>query len=129
MRRFLVIKSAGILGVAGLAACLIAAAPAANTDEGQALFKTQCSICHASVAGKTGLGPSLAGVTGRKAGTLAGFAYSPAMKARASKWDKATLDKFLTDPRTAIPGNRMIFAGQKDAAKRAALVAYLATLK
>ncbi len=118
------------LAIAGLAVFATAtAAPTGNTAAGMQAFKTQCSICHATVPGKFGLGPSLAGVVGRKPGSLAGFNYSPAMKAAKGKWDKPALDRFLTDPRAAIPGNRMTFAGQKDAAKRADLIAYLVTLK
>lgn len=100
-------------------------APAA----GQAVFKAQCAMCHAVVAGKNGLGPSLAGVLNRKPGAVPGFAYSGPMKAYKGKWDAKTLDKFLASPGTTIPGSRMAYAGQKDATRRAALVAYLATLK
>jgi len=102
---------------------------APNATAGQAVFKAQCSMCHTVVKGKNGLGPSLAGVLGRKPGSAPAFMYSPPMRAMNAKWDKVTLDRFITDPRTAVPGNRMIFVGQKDAAKRADLIAYLATLK
>ncbi|MBX9896785.1 MAG: c-type cytochrome [Qipengyuania sp.] len=107
---------------------LARAAPPAPAN-GSALYKAQCAMCHSTISGRNMLGPSLAGVANRKAGSVAGFAYSPAMKKSKLKWDKATLDRYLADPRKTVPGTKMIYAGQKDAAKRAALVAYLMTLK
>ena len=44
-------------------------------------------------------------------------------------WDKATLDKYLTDPQATVPGTKMIFLGIKDAGDRSALIDYLAGLK
>lgn len=104
------------------------AAPAA-TSNGQALFKVQCAACHGITPGKKGIGPSLAGASGRKAGAVPGFAYSPAMKKSNLKWDKANLDRLLADPRKTVPGTKMVYVGQKDPAKRSALVQYVLTLK
>jgi cytochrome c len=71
-------------------------------------------------------GPSLAGVIGRKAGTLAGFKrYSPVMKSSHVMWNEKTLNSWLTNPDAFIPGTRMIFRGIPDGAIRADLVAYL----
>lgn len=122
-----------VLAAAALLPAMLAsgtgrAAPPAAAN-GQALYKTQCAACHATTPGKKGIGPSLAGVPGRKAGAVAGFAYSPAMKKSNLKWDKANLDRFLADPRKTVPGTKMVYAGQKDAAKRSALVQYVLTLK
>lgn len=89
----------------------------------------QCVSCHAVEAGKNGLGPSLAGVFGRKAGTGAGFVYSEAMKASGLTWDEATLDEYLTAPMKKVPGTKMSYAGLSDAAKRQELIAYLKALK
>lgn len=116
------IATYGLIGGAQLQA----APPAPN---GQALFKTQCAACHATVAGKKSLGPSMAGIANRQAGTVPGFAYSPAMKNSKLKWDRKSLDRYLANPRTTVPGTKMMFAGQKDAAKRSALVQYLLSLK
>lgn len=120
--------------IAAAAFVPMALAPSASNAapapaNGQALYKAQCAMCHSTVAGKKGVGPSLAGIANKKAGSLPGFAYSPAMKNSKLKWDKATLNRFLADPRKAVPGTKMIYARQKDAGKRAALVAYLASLK
>ena len=98
----------------------VAAAPAAFA---------QCSSCHSVQAGRNMLGPSLHGVTGRKAGSLAGFSYSPAMAAAVLTWDTATLDRFIAAPQTVVPGTRMSYAGMRDPAQRKAVMEYLSTLK
>jgi cytochrome c2 len=112
-----------LLGGGAPATAQTAAAP------GAALFKSQCALCHTTVAGKNGLGPSLAGVSGRRAGSVAGFNYSPAMAGAKITWNRQSLDAMIADPRKTVPGTRMIFAGQKDPAKRAQIVDYLLTLR
>jgi len=87
-----------------------------------------CAACHSS-DGTNGLGPSLKGVVGRKAGSAAGFRYSPAMKKTATTWDEKSLDNFLADTQKAIPGNTMPFPGVPDAAQRAEIIAYLKSVK
>lgn len=127
MPQLLLILVPASAALALLPATVLAAAPAA--PNGQALFKTQCAMCHSTVPARNMLGPSLAGVANRKAGSAPGFAYSPAMKSAKLKWDRTTLDRFLAEPKKTVPGTKMVYAGQKDAAKRAALVSYLGTLK
>ena len=75
---------------------------------------------------KNGIGPSLAGIVGKKAGGVAGFNYSPAMKASDLTWDVATLDSYLTDPQKKLPGNKMPFPGLKTENERSSVIAYLA---
>lgn len=89
----------------------------------------QCQVCHSTERGKNMIGPSLAGIVGRKAAIEPGFAYSPALKAKKLTWDKATLDKWLTNPMAMVPGTRMTYAGLANPAQRQGLIAYLATLK
>ncbi|MEY4500336.1 MAG: hypothetical protein RIS52_226 [Pseudomonadota bacterium] len=126
----MIARTIASLSLAGLVVLgAIAAKPAANPVSGLALYKMQCAMCHAVVAGKNGVGPSLAKFYGRKPALAPGFAYSPAMKAFKGKWDAATLDRFLSDPRVAVPGTKMTYLGQKDPTKRADLIAYLATLR
>lgn len=108
---------------------LLAAPSRADPVAGQTQFKMQCAMCHAVEVGKKGLGPSLAGVVGRKSGSVAGFAYSPAMSGANLKWDRKSLDGYLANPRGFMPSNRMAFAGQQDAKKRTDIIDYLATLK
>jgi cytochrome c len=87
-----------------------------------------CAACH-SVDGASGLGPSLKGVMGRKAGAASGFTFSPAMKRSGITWDDKTLDAFLADPQKAVPGNTMPFPGVPDASQRTEIIKYLNTVK
>jgi cytochrome c len=106
-----------------------AGAPRAqDAAAGEAVFKTQCGICHSIVAGKNMIGPSLFGVVGRKAGGIPGFHYSAANKDSGLTWDAATLNRYLTNPQAVVPGTIMPYAGLKDDTKRADLIAYLSTL-
>jgi len=88
----------------------------------------QCTACHSTAPGKTIIGPSLAGVYGRKAGAVAGFQYSDAMKGSGLAWNTGNLDSFLANPAGKVPGTLMGFAGIKDAAQRKAVIDYLKTL-
>ena len=90
----------------------------------------QCAACHVvKKDAPHGLGPNLWGVYGTKAGELADYNFSPAMKASGLVWDDAGLDAYLTSPRTAVPGTKMSYAGMADAAKRAEIIAYLKASK
>ena len=83
----------------------------------------KCKICHSlDKGGPNRVGPNLFGVFGRKAGTVAGFAYSDAMKNSGIVWDDETLAKFLRDPKESLPGNRMSFPGVQDDATLKALL-------
>jgi nitrite reductase (NO-forming) len=77
--------------------------------------------------GKNILGPSLAGIIGRKAGSDAGYSYSPAMKQAGIVWDANSLDTYLADPAKTIPGNKMPFPGLKTANDRRDVIAFLAS--
>lgn len=94
-------------------------------EPGEAVFKKNCAVCHTLEAGKNKIGPSLAGVVGRKAGSIPGFAYSEANKNSGDTWDEQTLDAYLTDPRKFMPGTKMVFAGLKNPDDRKALIEYL----
>lgn len=87
----------------------------------------QCRSCHAVEPGKNGIGPSLAGVFGRKAASVPGFAYSAALKNSGLTWDEATLDPWLAAPARLVPGTRMVI-GVPDPARRAELITYMKTL-
>lgn len=85
-----------------------------------------CAACHSLVSGRNMTGPSLAGVWGRKAGTLVSFErYSPALKASNVVWDEKTLDAWLKSPSGFIPNNRMTFPGIANASQRTYLIAFL----
>ncbi|MFA9201685.1 MAG: cytochrome c family protein [Cypionkella sp.] len=107
------------------------AAPAPAADAALARAPAafvQCKTCHAVAPGKHGVGPSLAGVHGTKAGEIPGYAFSGAMKASGLTWDDATLDRFLERPMQTVPGTKMVYPGLKDPAKRAEVIAYLKTI-
>lgn len=87
-----------------------------------------CSGCHAVVPGAHGAGPSLAGVWGRKAGSLSGYPYSVALKGSGVVWNAATLDTWLAGPMKMVPGTRMVI-GVPDAQGRKAVIDYLQKLK
>ena len=99
-------------------------AHAQNVQHGQKLFE-ECAACHSTERGVNGLGPSLAGVLGRKAGENPEFRYSPALRRSGITWTAATLNDYIADPQKVIPDNRMPYSGMPDAANRADLLAYL----
>lgn len=111
------------------------AAEAPISDAGAALLAKapaafgQCASCHSLEKGQNGIGPSLVGVYGTKAGDIPGYAFSPALKASGLTWDDATLDKWLSGPMQLVPGTKMTYGGQADPAKRKALIEFLKTLK
>ncbi len=106
---------------------LVGAAHAQNVQRGQKLFE-ECAACHSTKPGESGVGPSLAGALGRKAGDNPDFRFSPAMKRSGITWSQATLNEFIADPQKRVPDNRMPYAGLPDAAGRADLIAYLLTV-
>src|ERR1700749_4753320 len=113
------------LGFAVAASNAFAAGDAAR---GKTTFQ-RGAICHrVDKDGGNGLGPNLFGVVGRKAGTVANFPYSVAMKNSGITWSTDKLDAYIEHPSAVVPGNRMAFAGIGDAGQRADVVAYLATL-
>ena len=95
-----------------------------DAARGEARFQ-DCAPCHKLEAGANNVGPSLHGIFTRKAGELADFRYSPAIKRSGIVWTPDTLDKFVTDPQALVPANRMPYAGMASADDRADLIAYL----
>jgi alcohol dehydrogenase (cytochrome c) len=114
-----------------LAMLIAATSPAlaeADVGMGQEIYQAQCSACHSNQSGVNGIGPSLAGVAGRKAGSLSGFHYTPAISGSGLTWDAKTFVQFLADPTKLVPGTAMTVM-VPDKAGRANLFAYLGTLK
>lgn len=101
-----------------------------NAKDGEEVFK-KCRACHEiGPDAKNKLGPLLNGILGRKAGSIDGFQYSPANKKAGDEgwvWTVENLLKYLLNPREAMPGNRMAFAGLADDQDRLDVVAYLKT--
>ncbi|MBT2188653.1 c-type cytochrome [Sphingobium nicotianae] len=117
----------------GIGLCLtigtavLAAQPRGSVERGRQIY-AQCAACH-SMDGSVGVGPSLRGVYGRRAGGGSGFSYSPALKSSGIIWDAATLDAFLRAPQRAIPRNKMPYAGMAGQGDRQDVIAYLAATR
>lgn len=117
---------------AGLAAVLAAGPalaqfelPPASKPDPAALFRSQCGTCHSlNPADPPRQGPSLAGVIGRHAGSVAGFHYSPGLAKADFDWDAAHLDAYLTNPQSVVPGAVMPYR-QANAATRQSIIGYL----
>ena len=89
-----------------------------------------CAVCHSvDEGGAARVGPNLFGIYGEPAGQRDGFAYSQALRDSGLTWDDATLDAFMENPQALVRANRMAYAGQRDAEKRANIIAYLKTLQ
>ena len=95
-----------------------------DAARGEAKFQ-DCAACHKLEAGVNNVGPSLHGIFARKAGEIADFRYSPAMKRSGIAWTPEMLEKFISDPQAMVSGNRMPYAGMASADDRADLIAYL----
>lgn len=109
------------------AALLAATLPAAAQDvaAGEKSF-AKCRACHQiGETAKNSVGPVLNGLIGRPAGTVEGYNYSAANKNSGLTWDEATFSEYIASPATKIKGTKMAFAGIKDPAEVANLVAYL----
>jgi cytochrome c len=111
-------------------ALLAPAAALADPVKGRSVFASQCSSCHSDARnGPVILGPPLYGVVGRKAGSIAGFDYSTAMKAAGLTWTPDHLRAYLPGPRAYLPGVRMTYPGLKNPMQLEDLISYLQTLK
>jgi cytochrome c len=100
----------------------------ADAERGKGTAKL-CASCHTfDRGGASRVGPNLWGVVGRDIGGTGGFAYSPAVAGHPGAWTYEELDRWLTSPARAIPGNKMAFNGVRNPKDRANLLAYLATL-
>lgn len=109
-----------------LAVAMMAVAPTAfgagDVVRGQQLYESRCIACHS--VDQSRVGPAHQGVFGRRAGRVADYDYSPALKASRLVWSDRTLDAWLANPERTIPGQKMGYQ-VTDAGDRADLIAYL----
>lgn len=111
------------------AAKVAAGVASANAGAGADVFK-KCTACHTiDKGGANKIGPNLHGVVGRAKGSVAGFGYSDDIKGKGGNWSEADLATFIHDPKAYAPKTKMVFAGVKDPADLANLIAYLASQK
>ena len=107
--------------------------PAGSVAQGKVFFQQNCAICHADSLGPgnapiMGQGPGLAGVFGRRAGSVPNFSFTNALSGSGLTWDSATLERFLASPSAVVPGTTMPVS-VADSSDRSNVIAYLATLK
>lgn len=111
-----------VLAAASVYAATSPDGPGGNPNRGKALYQA-CMGCHS--LDEDEVGPRHRGVVGRVAGTVPGYAYSPALKSSHITWDLDTLDRWLANPQALVPGTKMYFA-MRSAQDRADVIAYLA---
>jgi len=75
-------------------------------SHGEQLYQG-CQDCHS--LDTNDVGPKHRGVFGRKAGSVADYSYSEALKNSGITLNEDTLDKWLTDPQKLVPGSKMFF--------------------
>ncbi|MBR1205992.1 c-type cytochrome [Bradyrhizobium sp. AUGA SZCCT0051] len=93
---------------------------------GEQAFNNSCRTCHTVKEGDNRVGPNLHGIIGRKAGSLANFPCSEAMKSSDIVWDDSALLRFIEDPEAVVSGNGMKpHTGVRSAEDRAKIVAFL----
>jgi cytochrome c len=115
----------GFFFVALLAVAGIGEARAQDAAAGEKVFAV-CRACHqVGETAKNAVGPSLNGLFGRKAGTVAGYNYTAANKDSGLTWDEATFREYIKDPKAKIPGTKMIYTGLKDEQRTNDLIAFL----
>jgi cytochrome c len=93
-----------------------------DAAHGKVVFEKRCVGCHAMDVDREG--PRLAGVYGRKAGSVAGFDYSAGLKSSGITWTDASLERWLSDPDMVVKDNNMSI-GVPKAEERRDLIAYL----
>ncbi|WP_315760302.1 c-type cytochrome [Sphingomonas sp. Y38-1Y] len=115
-----------LLGAGAAAVALPAGPPPGDAAKGKVAF-ARCAACHAVVPNKNGVGPSLAGVVGRKAASLPSYRYSPALQKSGLTWNEATIARFIAGPSKLVPGTKMMAPAVSNPQDQANIVAYLKT--
>jgi len=114
-----------IVGFAGISSAAFAA-EGEPANDGQIAFNNNCRTCHSTNAGDNRLGPNLNSIIGRKVGGAEGYVYSSAMGSSSFEWTAETLDQFIADPNSVVPGNNMKpYAGIGEKAVRGAIISHL----
>jgi cytochrome c len=116
--RLEILVAVGLLAGAGVAS--------GQEDQAKLAFNNHCRMCHSLVAGDNRLGPSLNGVVGSRAGTAEGYTFSRSMASSGVTWDAETLDAFIENPDSVVPGHGMRpYPGIADPEVRSAIISAL----
>ena len=105
-------KSKMVLAL-GIAAAVAATSSTALAADGEKLFKKKCGTCHSIEPGKHKMGPSLAGIMGKQAGTVDGFTKYGAMAGATFTWDEDMMSAWITDQKKFIKDNADKLGGSK----------------
>lgn len=116
------LAAATILPLASGQAQSTASAATPEAADGARLYQAKCASCHSATAKK--IGPPHRGVFGRKAATVPGYNYSPALRSAGLTWDAKTLDQWLQGPQKLVKGSRMYLV-VSDPVQREAIIEYL----
>ncbi len=117
--KHLLVASLALTAAGFVAAAALAAAP------GEAAFRDRCANCHSLTVGMSSVAPDLAGIVGRKAGSVKDYQYSPALRNAAFVWTPEKLTEWLAAPHNAVPETEMAFPGIKSGKERADIVEFL----
>ena len=103
-----------------------ARAQSGDVAKGERAFNLQCKACHTlERGGANKIVPNLYGLMGRRSGTMKGYGYSEVMRRFGIEWTDKTLAEYLRDPRTSMPGTKMVFAGIRRQDQLDDVIAYL----
>ncbi len=125
----LFLGAAVLLPVASVVAKYRVSAPDAARAAGLQVFEAHCAACHSRTGVAKGFAPNLVGVVGRRAGSAAGFSYSPALKNSGIVWTEDNLMKWIENAPAVVPGTPMPHVSISDPPERYYIVAYLKSLK
>jgi cytochrome c len=125
INRLVACAFAAATAIAGATEAPVATPVPGDAAHGKTLYQA-CQACHS--IDENDLGPKHRGVIGRRAGSLADYNYSLALKNSGLTWNPTTLDRWLSNPSALVPGTKMYFQ-IADAQTRADIIAYLAELK
>jgi cytochrome c len=114
----------GALSMMLLLASAHGGTPVGQVARGKELYESRCTACHSLDHSR--IGPAHRGVFGRRAGQVAGFEYSSALRGARVTWTASSLDRWLTDPEAFIPGQKMGYS-VPDAQDRADIISFLAS--
>ncbi len=100
-----------------------------DPTKGAEIYKKKCLSCHPKTAGRHKMGPSLANIFGRKAGTVPGFHKYKGLKGSEIVWDATSMDQWIANPKKFIGKKTSMVYKLKNAKKRADVIEYMKTIK